>query len=103
MVFNITWNAYAEPNVTGFYDIMTYANTTTENVFGMAMMMSLYIVFFIIFRKYGDDKAFLSSSFIMLVLSGILRGTSQIGDIVFMLFTLLTVTGIVIMYRSNQQ
>jgi hypothetical protein len=96
------WNAsYPDPNITGFYPMMDYANTVTSGAFGMGLMLGIFATFYIIFRRYGDMEAFATSSFIATVLGGILRSGNMIADWVFVLFIMMTGISIVLMWRRT--
>lgn len=99
--WNVTWDAFAEPNITGLYDAFAYYNTVTNDVFGAGLMMALYAIFILVFSKWGIDKSFAASSFIMFVLSSILRATSLVGDIVVVFFMIMTAVSVVLMMRSK--
>ena len=100
MPFNVTWTKYAEPNVTGFYDSFLYFNEVTGNMFGNTMMMGMYVMFLMIFSKWGMKNSFAASSFIMLIISSTLRGMAAISDMMLVFFGL--ATAISILFLNNK-
>jgi len=100
MPLNTTWTTYATPNVTGFYDMLTYGNSVTGNYFGLGLVLSLFMIFFITFRRFGNDVAFTSSSFISFILSVLLRATGLLGDIWVIVFIIMSAVSVFIMARS---
>jgi len=101
MPFNVTWDQYAQANITGFYDSFAYYNSVTEDIFGAGLMMSLYVIFMLVFSRWGMKTAFSASSFIMFVLSGILRATGLIGDTFVVFF--MVATGVALFFISLPQ
>lgn len=47
---------YAEPaNMTGIVDIFQYANTVSGNVFGVGILVSLYLIIAIYLKNNGEN------------------------------------------------
>jgi len=100
MALNITWSAYPEANVTGFYDALAYYNTVTGDTFMTVMMLGLYMVFLMVFGRFGMKRSFMVSSFTMFVISGMARAGGLVGDPLLMLFGLCTAIGIILLVES---
>ncbi len=96
MPWNITWDAFATPNITGFYDAFAYYNTVTGDGFGLGLMVGLYAILLLIFSRWGMKTSFSSASFIMFALSGIMRATGLVGDMVVTFFLLMTGVGLLV-------
>ena len=73
---------YPEPtNLTGLNDLFIYANTVTNNVFGIGILISLYMIILIFLKMNGDEifdcantAGFITSmAAIFLFLGGIIR------------------------------
>ena len=97
MALNVTWEPYTDPNITGFYDMMVYFNSTTNDMFGAGLMISLYVIMMLVFSRYGIKQAFSASSFIMFVLSAVLRATALISDVLVVFFAIATAVSIVML------
>jgi hypothetical protein len=103
MTFNITWEAYPSPNMTGgFANITSYANTTTDGLFGTGLLISLYMILFLSFRRLGDMEAFLASNFIITVLAGLFRALNLVGDLPFAVGVMLTALSLFLVFRRSQ-
>ena len=88
--WNATWDAYPDPNITaGFYNMTQYVNTVTNSYFGMMVIGALWIIFFMLFKKWGDMQSIATSSFMCLMISMLFRAMNLIGeDVVFILIGL---------------
>lgn len=63
---------YAEPeNMTGIMDIFRYANTVSDSIFGIGMLVSLYIIVFAWLHGKGEEslKCFIAAGFITSIVS----------------------------------
>jgi hypothetical protein len=100
MAFNNTWTQYNQPNITGFYEGMSYANSVTENWFAPFILIALWVVFFITFRKWGETKSFAASSFITLIITGILRAMNLVSDMWMLIFFALSGLSLIFLFRD---
>ena len=49
---------YTEPeNMTGLVDIFNYANTVSNNIFGIGLIISLYVIVFMFLRGRGTETS----------------------------------------------
>jgi len=101
MALNNTWTQYPYPNVTGLYDSMKYANVVTSDTFGLGILLSIFMVFFMIFKRWGDDVAFVSASFITFIFAAILRAANMVGDQWLVLLALMVGVSVFVLYRRN--
>jgi hypothetical protein len=101
MAFNETWTAYPVPNVTGFYDIIVYADSVTSNMFSSGLAFSIFLVLYMVFKRYGDEVAFSAASFITLLLSTILWSVGLVDESIVMLMGVLTGAAVVMMWRRH--
>jgi len=99
MPLNSSWNAYPYPNVTGFYDIITYANTSTDMLFSSGLVVTLWIIFFIIFRKKGEMIAFSTASFLTMTISSALWAIGLVNEV--MILALAVMLGISILFVNR--
>jgi len=95
-----TWEAYETANVTNIYQMMSYANSVTDSLFGVGLTFAFFSIFFIVFRRFGDDSAFTAASFITFVLSVLMRAMGLLGDIYVIFFALATAFSIVLLMRK---
>lgn len=102
MPLNVTWEPYGYVNITsGFVQALDYFNDITEGLFGIGLLFSVFMVFFFAFVKFGEDKAFLSASFITMILAGLLRATELVADQWFILFMFMTAVGALLSYLNR--
>ena len=48
--------AFAEPvNMTNLVDVFTYANSVSDNYYGIGVLISLYLIIFIYMNSRGED------------------------------------------------
>ena len=90
---NITWTAYPDANVTGFYDALVYYNTVTSDTFVSLMLIGIYMVLIMVFGRFGMKKSFMVSSFAMFVMSAALRMAGLVGDPIILLFGICSAIG----------
>ncbi len=68
--FNITWSEYPQINLTGGFANMTaYVNNVTSGYFGIGILMSIWVILFLLFKREGTMEGFLAASFITTVLA----------------------------------
>lgn len=101
MGFNITWSKYSDPNITGFYEGMMYANSTTQNWFSPLILISLWVILFMTMRKMGDDKALATSSMITFIVTSMLRAMNLVSDIWMMIFFATTALTAILLFRGK--
>lgn len=64
------WTHSLPENVTRVEDMLTYANTVTDDLFGMTMIMVTFVVFFLSLKtKWRTEEAFGVSSFVTAIMS----------------------------------
>lgn len=96
---NTTWNEFAQPNITGLYDVVKYANDTTGDTFAVGMLFSAFIVLFVAMRRYGGDQAFAASSFVTFALSIFLRAAGVLGDMWIVMFGMFVAVSLVVLWK----
>lgn len=52
-----------------FYDLVIYANNSSEQILGGVFMFAIFFVFVLIFKRFGFANAIATSSFICTILS----------------------------------
>ena len=99
---NITWDAFPEPNITGFVQAMDYANSVTNNAFGIGIIISFWIISFLIFAKRGgEENAFIAANFITLVIAMLMRAMEAIGDQAVVILLILTGLSVLLLLRRK--
>lgn len=94
----------APTNVTNFVTWMQYNNTVTDNMFGIGILVMLFIVVFIAFKQYETEQAFASACFISLIASIMLRVVGLVGSNVVLVFVILSAISAVLLYlKSSRQ
>jgi hypothetical protein len=103
MVLNVTWEPYPYPtNLTGgMANITSYINSTTGGMFGYGILVPLFVILFLSFRRWGDTEAFAASSFITMAVCGILRALSLVPDLAFVILIMMTGISLVLMWRRT--
>jgi hypothetical protein len=95
---------YSIPNVTGFQEMGLWANSVTNNVFGIGIMIVVLImVFTTLHRFYGVRLSVGGTSVIGGILASIWRMTGLINDFVMFTIIMLCAVGILYMYLSKEE
>lgn len=98
------WVAYPEPNITsGFGNLTEYGNTVTGGYLGLGILLSFWVILFLIFRsKAGDMEALMASSFISFIVSGILVAMHLISGMWVIIPMLVTAAGFFLAKRRTE-
>ena len=95
---------YNFTNYTGansFLDIIKYLNAETEHMFGIGIIVSLFIILFVLTNKYGEPaKSAAVSLFICTILSWFLMIMGLIPELVVFIFTIFTIIVGALLYAS---
>ena len=102
MSWNATWEPFAEPNITaGFYNMTQYVSTVTNNYFGMVVIGALWIIFFMLFKKWGDMQSIATSSFMCLVIGMLFRAMNLVGEQMIFILIALTIGSLLLLSRKK--
>jgi len=101
MAFNETWTAYPLPNITGLYDTITYANTVTSDMFSSGLVLTIFAILFMVFKRYGDEVAFGAASFITFTLSSILWGIGLVDEKLLIMMAIMAGASVILMWRRH--
>mgnify|MGYP003148978978 CR=1 FL=1 len=85
---------YAMPNMTQPFEIMTYANTTTNGLFGVLVILGVFMVSFVALKNYKTGSAFAASTFITVILAWTLRILEVVPDWLFYITIFASVAGL---------
>jgi uncharacterized membrane protein YhaH (DUF805 family) len=103
MAFNITWGAYVAPNITGgFENSLEYVNSATAGYFGIGVLIMLWIILYMLFKRWGDMEAVTTSSFITMIVSGMFWSMSVITDVPFVVLIMITGASLLLLFRRTQ-
>ena len=99
-----TWTDYpvAAGNNT-FQDLMVYANTTTDGVFGIMLLVSIFIIIFVVGSKKDEDTALANSIFVTAILSYILVAMTVVANWVAILMTFLLMAAVIMIYKGGSK
>jgi len=96
------WVEYPQPNITGgFANLTSYGNIVTNGMLGIGIIVSFWVILFLIFRKTGDWEALTASSFITVIAAGILMGMDLINYVWIVIPMIMTAAGIFMMSRRT--
>jgi len=98
---NGTWIPYTVANETSWYGLFRYANSVTDNYFGMSFLFLVFIVSFIAMRRYPTKDGFAVSSFITTVLGVLMKMIGLIGDEMILLFTIITAASVLMLFKET--
>lgn len=83
-------------------DLFNYANETTGQVLGVLMLLSMFFVFFMTFKKNNEFvEALLSSSFICFVLSTLMAYGGFLNFIFVIFFLAMTALSLLFVYLTK--
>jgi len=88
-------------NVTGFPEQFIYANTLTDNLFGIMILVLVFAVAFMHGSRDDTGRAFASASFICLLLSFFLGVLNLINGNIVIVFIVLTALSAFVLKRSE--
>ena len=86
----------------GFQKAMDYANTTSNGVFGLGILISFWVIMYISFKRWGDMEAVLVATFMTTVLAGMFRALNVITDMPFVVCLVLTGAFMLLQFRRTQ-
>lgn len=84
-------------NVTSMSTYLTYPNTVTGGMFGIALVIVIFVICFVSLRAYPPRQSFPASMFITTVLTALLRIIGVVGDPVLLLMLIGTAIVAVLM------
>jgi len=90
-------------NVTGTVDLFNWINSVTEDWFFRGLIIAVYIIVLAKLTYSSEDlgKAFASASFVMMILSVLLRVANLVDTAFMVIFIILTAIGAVWMHIEN--
>lgn len=95
---------YANPtNVSSITGMFTYTNSVTNNLFAPAILFVIWIILFITLKQWRTEGALTSSTFIVMLLTFILRAGNIVGDVVVAIVTILFLLTIFIQIMDREK
>ena len=100
---NGTWVAHEvlAGNASTFTEMIQYANTVSDDIFGIMLLTSIFFVIFIASSKRDSGGGLAASLFITAILSYILAAMDVVGDWVAWVMTFALVGAIVLLYKGG--
>lgn len=97
--------AFSPPttNITSGVDFFGWINTSIDGWFFSGMLMAVYFVMLIrmLYNTEKTAQAFVSASFICLILSVLLRAADLISNVFMVIFIILTAIGSVWVHQED--
>jgi hypothetical protein len=81
-------------NLTGLVDMMQYANTVTDNSWGIAILSAVFLIIVLVQTRFEKRFAISSASYTSAILAIFFRILSLITDTQFFLFVSLCAIGV---------
>lgn len=91
---------YPNPNVTGYVELLQYTNTVTNNLFGLGLLLMIFIVSFLSLKIYTTERAFATASFITAMSSYFLAILGLIATIIVVVPTIMALISIIILIKE---
>jgi len=98
-----TWvpHEVAGGNASTFTDLIQYANDVSGNVFGVMLLVSVFLVIFIASSSKNQEAALPASLFITTILSYIMAAMDAVGDWVAWVMTFVLMGSVILLYKGG--
>jgi len=73
---------FSEPNITRPYELLEYANVTTDGAFGATIILCVAVISFVALYRSGWKPAFMGASFITGLTAILLKLVEAVNDAV---------------------
>ena len=85
---------YLEPsNITNIGGILPYLNTVMDNIFGSALLVVLFFIFWLSLKEYRTDRAFAAATFTAMPIAIFFFIMGIINTYILIIFIILTIVG----------
>jgi len=101
MVLNTTGFANAS-NLTGFVDIINYANVATGYIVGDTLLIGVFVVTFLALKNYPTERAFTTASFLTFLSAVMLSILGLAGEKQIILSTIAFLAATFMMYYNSR-
>jgi len=99
MSYNLTRLA----NSQNFYDLVVYANDSSEQVLVGLFLFAFFFIFILLFKRFGMDKAIAGSSFICFMLSLTLSYAHLVSFYVVTAFFVILAFAVLYLYTAGNK
>jgi len=98
---NGTWIPYTIANETSWYGLFRYANTITNDFFGMSFLFLVFIVCFVALRRYPAKEGFATSSFLTVLLGVLMKLIGLVSDEILLIFVVATAISVLFLVKET--
>ena len=88
-------------NATTFTELMQYANTVSGDVFGIMVLVSVFLVIFVASGRQDQGAGLAASLFITTILSYIMAAMDVVGDYVAWVMTFALMGAVILLYKGG--
>lgn len=93
---------FAPPsNVTGIVDVFSYGNTVTGGLFGIALLLIVFVVSFVALKVYPTEKAMAASSFTTALTSYMLSAVSLVPNYAVLITTIMVIASVFLLWKGD--
>lgn len=102
---NGTWTAWELPNMSTnqtLLDIAKYNNSLMNDLFGLGILLSLFLIMLMIMSLYNSKVAIQSSMFITTVFGMIFAVVGLVGPTIPIIFMILTAASVALLWSDKK-
>jgi hypothetical protein len=97
-----SFQQFAQPNVTGFEDLMKYNNYLTSSWYGVSIGVTVFFIVFLTLSFWRNEQRFVAASFTMLLVNLVLYAMQIVGGTTLTLSLVVFVSATLVMFYSHQ-
>jgi len=101
MPYEYTFPMPHELNLTGYPGLFEYANELTSSLFGMSVLVIIFIVSFMIGSKKDSREGYAAASFVTLIFSFFFGVLNLISGEIIVIFIVMTALSAFILHRGR--
>lgn len=90
-------------NITRPYELLTYANTVTDSLFGAVILLTIFIIALIALKRHPTSAAFAAAAFITTVFAILFRIIAIISDLVLFSSIIITAAALAFLIFEKKQ
>lgn len=83
-------------------DTMVAVNTASRGIFGLMLVLSIYIIIYIMLARYGTKVALSTTSFIVTIVALLLTTMNIITNEVFLFCVVILIISVLVSYNSER-
>ena len=88
-------------NATRFYNLFEFANYATQDWFGVAFVVLIWVVGFFALKNYDTPRAFAFASTVTAVLSIFLMAAGIVGGYLVSVFVIMSAVSVVYLFKAS--